>query len=157
LPRTDEEEENFFRFNTWKKKGFVGFDRTAPFGETPWELTRQDRIDLGLIPKTRTKKEMPIEGFDRAMTEYAYLVLIDPTNFPEAAGWAGALGVSYRIGMAITLIKGLAILPIITAIDPQHRWEGGLDETSIYQSIESDIKFGVDLGWAASPANPRNW
>jgi len=101
-------------------------------------------------------KEMPIDGFNRAMFEYTYLVFMDPTNFPEAAGWSTALGVSYKMGMLVTLAKGLAIVPIITAVDPQDRWEGGLDETRLYQSIESDITYGAGLGWAASPANPAN-
>ena len=103
-------------------------------------------------------EEMPIEGFTRAMFEYAYLAALDPTNIPEAGVWATTLGVSYRMGMLFTMAKGILIgAPLLAAVDPQDRWEGGLDETALYQSIESDIKFGAGLGWAASPANPSNW
>jgi len=101
--------------------------------------------------------EHPHEGFTRAMFEYAYLAALDPTNIPEASVWASALGVSYRVGMLITIAKGVVIgAPILALIDPQDRWEGGLDESALYQSIETDIETGWDLGWAASPANPAN-
>jgi len=102
--------------------------------------------------------EHPHEGFIRAMKEYAFVALLDPTNIPEARVWSLALGVGYGAGMGVTLAKGLILgPPILALIDPQHRWAGGLDEAPLYQSIESDIKFGVELGWAASPANPSNW
>jgi len=101
--------------------------------------------------------EHPHEGFTRAMFEYAYLAALDPTNLPEASVWASALGVSYRTGLLIAVAKGVVIgPPILALVDPQDRWAGGLDETATYQSIEKDIKFGIELGWAASPANPAN-
>lgn len=98
-------------------------------------------------------KEMPIDGFNRAMFEYTYLVFMDPTNFPEAAGWSAALGVSYKMGMLVTLAKGMAIVPIITAIDPQHRWEGGLDETATYQATIGEFESSFKQHWKHSPAN----
>jgi len=102
--------------------------------------------------------EHPHEGFFRAMKEYAFVAIVDPTNIPEAQVWSVALGVGYGWGLVITLAKGLVLgPPILALVDPQHRWAGGLDESPLYQSIESDIKFGVELGWAASPANPSNW
>jgi len=102
--------------------------------------------------------EHPHEGFWRAMKEYAFVAILDPTNIPEAQVWSVGLGVGYGWGLAITLAKGIVLgPPILALIDPQHRWAGGLDEAPLYQSIESDIKFGVELGWAASPANPSNW
>jgi len=102
--------------------------------------------------------EHPHEGFIRAMKEYAFVAIVDPTNIPEAQVWSVALGVGYGWGLAVTLAKGLILgPPVLALIDPQHRWAGGLDESPLYQSIESDIKFGVELGWAASPANPSNW
>jgi len=105
-----------------------------------------------------SRGEHPHEGFFRAMKEYAFVALIDPTNIPEARVWSVALGVGYGAGLGITLAKGLVLgPPVLALIDPQHRWAGGLDEAPLYQSIESDIKFGYELGWAASPANPANW
>jgi len=87
-----------------------------------------------------TKDEMPIEGFTRAMFEYAYLAALDPTNIPEAAVWASTFGVSYRLGMLFTLAKGIMIgAPILAAVDPQHRWEGGLDETRAYKAAVGGI------------------
>jgi hypothetical protein len=101
--------------------------------------------------------EYPHEGFVRAMFEYAYLALLDPTNIPEASVWASTLGVSYRVGMLVTLAKGLIIgPPLLAIVDPQDRWAGGLDESQLYQSIEADIKYGFELGWSQSPANPAN-
>ena len=89
--------------------------------------------------------EMPIEGFTRAMFEYAYLAALDPTNIPEAAGWASALGVSYRLGLLFTVAKGILIgAPILAAIDPQDRWEGGYDETAGY-SINPESKAHPNL------------
>jgi len=99
-------------------------------------------------------KEMPIEGFTRAMFEYATLAALDPTNIPEGAVWAGALGIGYKWGLLIAVVKGVLIgAPLLAIVDPQDRWEGGLDETETYGHIE----YGAKLGWAASPANPANW
>jgi len=87
-----------------------------------------------------TIREMPIEGFTRAMFEYAYLAALDPTNIPEAGVWASTFGISYRLGMLFTLAKGILIgAPILAAVDPQHRWEGGLDETRAYKAAAGGI------------------
>lgn len=91
-----------------------------------------------------TIKEMPIEGFTRAMFEYAYLAALDPTNLPEGAVWAGTLGIGYRWGLLIAIAKGILIgAPLLAIIDPQDRWEGGLDETRAYQTIVPPAVAGV--------------
>jgi len=102
--------------------------------------------------------EHPHEGFFRAMKEYAFVALIDPTNIPEARVWSLALGVGYGAGMGVTLAKGLILgPPILAAIDPQHRWEGGLDEKPLYQATVGEFEKGLIAGWKLSPANPSNW
>jgi len=88
------------------------------------------------------RPEQPHEGFIRAMKEYAILALLDPTNIPEASAWSVALGVGYGAGMAVTLVKGLvAGPPILAAIDPQHRWSGGLDEFPVYKAVVNTIAY----------------
>jgi len=89
-------------------------------------------------------KEMPIEGFTRAMFEYAALAALDPTNIPEGAVWASAFGIGYRWGFLFAVAKGILIgAPLLAIIDPQHRWEGGLDETSAYQRIVPPAVAGI--------------
>ena len=88
------------------------------------------------------RPEQPHEGFIRAMKEYAILALLDPTNIPEASAWSMALGVGYGTGMGITLAKGLLLgPPILAAVDPQHRWEGGLDEFPVYKAVVNTIAY----------------
>lgn len=89
-------------------------------------------------------KEMPIEGFTRAMFEYAALAALDPTNIPEGAVWAGAFGIGYRWGLLFAVVKGVLIgAPLLAIVDPQDRWEGGLDETRAYQRIVPPAVAGV--------------
>ena len=89
--------------------------------------------------------EMPIEGFTRAMFEYATVAALDPTNLPEGAVWAAAFGISYRWGLVFAVAKGILIgAPLLAIIDPQHRWEGGYDETAGY-SINPESKAHPNL------------
>jgi len=88
--------------------------------------------------------EMPIEGFTRAMFEYAALAALDPTNIPEGAVWAGAFGIGYRWGLLFAVVKGVLIgAPLLAIVDPQDRWEGGLDETRAYQRIVPPALAGI--------------
>jgi len=85
-------------------------------------------------------KEMPIEGFTRAMFEYAAVAALDPTNVPEGAVWATAFGISYRWGLLFAVGKGILIgAPLLAIVDPQDRWEGGLDETRSYNAAVAGI------------------
>lgn len=85
-------------------------------------------------------KEMPSEGFARAMVEYGVLAALDPTNFPEGAVWAATFGVSYRLGLLFAVGKGILIgAPLLAIVDPQDRWEGGLDETRAYKAAVAGI------------------
>jgi hypothetical protein len=106
--------------------------------------TGGDAETWSYIEGDTTIKEMPIEGFTRAMFEYAYLAALDPTNLPEGAVWAGTLGIGYRWGLLIAIAKGILIgAPLLAIIDPQDRWAGGLDETSTYQRIVPPAVAGV--------------
>jgi len=84
--------------------------------------------------------EMPIEGFTRAMLEYAAVAALDPTNIPEGAVWAATFGISYRLGLLFAIGKGILIgAPLLAIVDPQDRWEGGLDETRAYKAAVAGI------------------
>jgi len=116
-------------------------------------ITGTGAIRSSYIEGDTSIEEMPIEGFTRAMFEYAYLAALDPTNIPEARAWAIALGVGYGTGMLVTLAKGLIIgPPILAAIDPQDRWEGGLDETVTYQKVEEGLQDPQGFFTGAWPA-----
>ena len=92
------------------------------------------------------------------MKEYAFVALLDPTNIPEARVWSLALGVGYGAGMGVTLAKGLILgPPLLAAIDPQHRYAGGLDERPLYKATVGEFEKGLSAGWKLSPANPSNW
>jgi hypothetical protein len=96
--------------------------------------------------------------FMQAWGYYAAGGLIDPKIGIEGAWWAGQLGVGRLAGTIFAGFFGIIVTgTLLTVVDPHHKWEGGLDESRLYQSIEEDIKFGFELGWAASPANPSNW
>jgi len=98
------------------------------------------------------------KDFMTAWGYYAVGGLIDPKIPIEGIWWAGQLGVGRLAGSIFAGFFGIVVTgTILTVIDPHHKWEGGFDESPLYRSIESDIKFGVELGWAASPANPSNW
>ena len=74
------------------------------------------------------------------MFEYAALAALDPTNIPEGAVWAGAFGIGYRWGLLFAVVKGVLIgAPLLAIVDPQDRWEGGLDETRAYQAAVAGI------------------
>jgi len=98
------------------------------------------------------------KDFMEAWGYYAAGGLIDPKIPIEGVWWAGQLGVGRLAGTIFAGFFGIIVTgTILTLVDPHHKWEGGLDESPLYRSIESDIKYGWDLGWSQSPANPSNW
>jgi len=144
----------------WMSQPFL--PGVAPIGTlTDWQLMLlgefSDQSDYpagGYIDRG----EHPHEGFIRAMKEYAFVAIVDPTNIPEAQVWSVGLGVGYGWGLAITLAKGLILgPPILAAIDPQHRYAGGLDEKPLYKATVGEFETGLSSGWKLSPANPANW
>jgi len=98
------------------------------------------------------------KDFMTAWGYYAVGGLIDPKIPIEGIWWAGQLGVGRLAGSMFAGLFGIVVTgTLLTIVDPHHKWEGGLDEYPLYRSIESDIKYGWDLGWSQSPANPSNW
>jgi len=98
------------------------------------------------------------KDFMTAWGYYAMGGLLDPKLPIEGIWWGSQLGIGRLAGTVFAGFIGIVVTgTILTIWDPHHKWEGGLDESRLYQSIESDIKFGWELGWAASPANPSNW
>jgi hypothetical protein len=96
--------------------------------------------------------------FMQAWGYYAVGGLIDPKLPVEGIWWGSTLGISRLAGTIFAGFIGIVVTgTILTIVDPHHKWEGGLDESALYRSIETDIKFGWDLGWSQSPANPSNW
>ena len=65
-----------------------------------------------------------------------------------AGGVYGTLGtaVAFELAMDFLIIGAIA-----TAIDPQHRWAGGLDETNWYKQNIKD-----ERGWFPTPEHQRN-
>lgn len=98
------------------------------------------------------------KDFMTAWGYYAAGGLIDPKLPGEGIWWGGQLGVGRVAGTVFAVYFGIIVTgTILTIVDPHHKWGGGLDESPLYRSIESDIKYGWELGRAASPANPSNW
>jgi len=85
-------------------------------------------------PKT---EEVPMSRqFLQAWAFYGLAGFGDPKNFVEASGWARLLGIPYWGGYAVAGVVGFFVTGLLlTAIDPLHKWEGGLDETAIYQRV----------------------
>ena len=78
-------------------------------------------------------------GFS-AWKYYAGAGLLDPKIPVEAYYWSGLLGISRLGGYAVALAVGVVIVgTALTIIDPHHKWEGGLDETSWYQAGEGGV------------------
>jgi len=148
--------------DAWLWMSMPYLPNALPIGQwTDWQSMLLGRFsDQSDYPKGGyiNRGEHPHEGFFRAMKEYAFVAIIDPTNIPEAQVWSVGLGVGYGWGLAITLAKGIILgPPILAAIDPQHRWAGGLDEKPLYKATIGEFEKGWALGWAISPANPTNW
>jgi hypothetical protein len=117
----------------------------ADFPPPPRGLGKYTTYHPGAFTMTTTYpgkpiEEMPIEGFTRAMLEYAALAALDPTNIPEGAVWASAFGIGYKWGLLFAVAKGILVgAPLLAIVDPQDRWKGGLDETRAYEAAVAGI------------------
>jgi len=80
-------------------------------------------------------------GFLDALLYYTIGALLDPKNpVIDAKIAAAAFGVTWWKGLGIAAIIGAPIGGLIlTGIDPQHKWSGGLDESRIYQAGEGGV------------------
>lgn len=161
MPKKPVEEDAWL----WMSQPFLPGVIVASATMTDWQLRLLNQHGLGEFASAEDRAgghlirgEHPHEGFIRAMKEYAFVAIVDPTNIPEAQVWSIALGVGYGWGLAITLAKGLILgPPILALIDPQHRWAGGYDEKPLYKATVGEFETGFRSGWQLSPANPSNW
>ena len=80
-------------------------------------------------------EEIPLaRQFIIAWGFYGMAGIADPKNFAEASVWSRVLGVPYVAGYIVAGLIGFGITGLIlTAVDPLHKWEGGLDETAFYE------------------------
>jgi len=80
------------------------------------------------------------EGGFAAWKYYAGAGLIDPKIPAEAYMWSSLLGVSRLGGYGVAIAVGIFLTgTALTIIDPHHKWEGGIDETRIYQAGEGGV------------------
>jgi len=79
----------------------------------------------------------PLGDFQKAWIEYAFGAgIYSVFSQPPQAYLLTRAGVypTFRVGLAFEFGAGTIILATLaTIIDPQHKWEGGLDETAFYQ------------------------
>jgi len=91
------------------------------------------------------------EQFLKAWVYYGVGGVADPKNFFEAAGWSKALGIPLVGGWVVAGVIGFFVTGLaLTAVDPAHKWEGGLDETVGYQNFVSPLTPGSSApsgGW----------
>ena len=93
--------------------------------------------------------------FVQAWGFYGLAGVADPKNFFEASGWARLLGIPYAGGYAVAGIVGFFVTGLLfTAIDPLHKWEGGLDETAFYKRRVTDAARKPE--WGADQGGKRN-
>jgi len=80
-------------------------------------------------------EEVPMSRqFLSAWAWYGLAGIADPKNFAEASAWSRLLKIPYLGGYAVAGGIGFFVTGLVlTAIDPLHKWEGGLDETAFYQ------------------------
>jgi len=72
--------------------------------------------------------------FVQAWGFYGLAGLADPKNFAEASAWSRILGIPYYGGYLVAGAVGFFVTGLVlTAIDPLHKWGGGLDETAFYE------------------------
>jgi len=88
------------------------------------------------------------EGFGEAWGYYTLAGLLDPKNpLVDARIVAAALGVSWWSGLFIAAVIGAPIAGVVlTIIDPQHKWEGGLDEyplSGTHPNLNKEILMGA--------------
>jgi len=78
--------------------------------------------------------EVPMSRqFVQAWGFYGLAGVGDPKNFAEASVWSRVLGIPYIGGYIVAGSIGFFVTGLLlTVIDPLHKWEGGLDETSFY-------------------------
>jgi hypothetical protein len=98
------------------------------------------------------------KDFMQAWGYYAGGGLIDPKLPAEGIWWAGTLGVGRLAGTVFAAFFGIVVVgTVLTIVDPHHKYEGGLDESQLYQDTLGEFEKGWHLGWSQSPANPSNW
>ncbi len=89
------------------------------------------------IPLNQPPPDMALQqDMNQAFLYYAVLGALDPRNLLDAKGVAKVLGISYIGGLGIAAITGaLFVGAAITAVDPKHKYAGGLDETKIGETL----------------------
>ena len=89
-----------------------------------------------------------------AFVSYSLLGVLDPKNpFVEARGIAAATGFSYSVSLGMAMVMGGAVAgALLTPLDPQHRFDGGFDDTALGERYYNRPTFHSSLG----SRNPRD-
>jgi len=67
---------------------------------------------------------------------YSVWGALDPRNFLDAKGVAKLTGLSYGASLGIAVIMGaLGVGALITIVDPKHKYQGGVDDTTFGKTI----------------------
>jgi len=90
--------------------------------------------------------------FVQAWGFYGLAGLADPKNFAEASAWSRILGIPYFGGYVVAGAIGFFVTGLVlTAIDPLHMWEGGLDETALYERRVTNAE--RKSGWGSNDSS----
>jgi len=107
-----------------------------------WFVSPAATGGVSSIPLDQPPPNMPLQhDINAAFLDYAIIGALDPRNLLDAKGVAKLLGISYLGGLSVAALTGaLFVGAAITAMDPKHKYAGGLDDTSFGQTLYGSRK-----------------
>jgi hypothetical protein len=96
-----------------------------------WFVSPAATGGVSSIPLDQPPPNMMLQhDINAAFLDYAIIGALDPRNLLDAKGVAKLLGISYLGGLSVAAVTGaLFVGAVITAVDPKHKFTGGLDDT----------------------------
>jgi len=96
-----------------------------------------------------------------AWLSYGTAGLMDPGNIAEGLYYKKTFGVTFRVGFAMANVRGFVLAAtILTALDPSHKWAGGLDETKYFMGRPDEgwgSRTKSDFGWKRTIPEPEGF